>query len=51
MPNRDRTGPNGEGPMSGRKLGYCNNSNGSINTDECCRRMHKRRHCNNCCSY
>lgn len=24
MPNRDGTGPNGEGPMTGRGLGSCN---------------------------
>ena len=24
MPGRDKTGPNGKGPMTGRKLGPCN---------------------------
>jgi len=24
MPNQDGTGPNGKGPMTGRKLGKCN---------------------------
>ncbi len=23
MPNRDKTGPEGKGPMTGRKLGLC----------------------------
>ena len=23
MPNQDRTGPNGQGPMTGRGLGHC----------------------------
>lgn len=23
MPGRDRTGPEGEGPMTGRQMGYC----------------------------
>jgi len=29
MPNKDQTGPRGEGPMTGRKMGKCasNNSN------------------------
>jgi hypothetical protein len=25
MPNRNQTGPRGEGPMTGRKMGVCNN--------------------------
>ncbi len=28
MPQGDRTGPNGQGPMTGRGLGYCNGYNG-----------------------
>lgn len=27
MPRRDKTGPNGAGPMTGRGLGNCNNTN------------------------
>ena len=27
MPRGDRTGPNNEGPMSGRGMGYCTGSN------------------------
>ena len=26
MPAGDRTGPNGEGPMTGRRMGYCSDS-------------------------
>lgn len=26
MPNRNQTGPRGEGPMTGRKLGDCNDN-------------------------
>lgn len=26
MPRKDKTGPTGMGPMTGRKTGYCNNS-------------------------
>ena len=25
MPNKDKTGPDGQGPQTGRKLGLCNN--------------------------
>lgn len=27
MPRRDGTGPNGQGPITGRGLGFCNLSN------------------------
>lgn len=27
MPNQDRTGPDGKGPMTGRKQGKCNDNN------------------------
>ncbi len=27
MPDLDKTGPRGEGPMTGRKMGLCNSSN------------------------
>lgn len=27
MPNRDHKGPEGQGPMTGRKMGDCNNNN------------------------
>ena len=27
MPGQDRTGPNGQGPMTGRGLGYCSSYN------------------------
>ena len=29
MPNFDRTGPQGQGPMTGRGMGRCGNGNGS----------------------
>lgn len=29
MPGRDKTGPMGAGPMSGRALGFCANSEGA----------------------
>jgi len=28
MPNKDKTGPNGQGPMTGRGLGLCGNGSG-----------------------
>ena len=27
MPQGDRTGPNGQGPMTGRRMGFCSGSN------------------------
>lgn len=27
MPNNDKTGPNGQGPLTGRGRGLCNNNN------------------------
>ena len=35
MPRGDRTGPDGRGPMTGRRMGFCtgNNSPGYINQD------------------
>lgn len=27
MPRGDKTGPNGQGPMTGRRMGYCVNNN------------------------
>lgn len=27
MPRVDRTGPNGQGPMTGRRMGYCTENN------------------------
>lgn len=27
MPRGDKTGPNGDGPMTGRGMGYCNEDN------------------------
>jgi hypothetical protein len=34
MPQGDRTGPNGQGPMTGRRMGYCSGNNvpGCINS-------------------
>lgn len=29
MPGQDGTGPQGQGPMTGRKMGLCNSSNRS----------------------
>ena len=29
MPNYDRTGPDGEGPLTGRQMGKCNPENGT----------------------
>lgn len=31
MPNNDRTGPLGHGPMTGRKMGYCGTNNRNLN--------------------
>ena len=34
MPSRDHTGPNGDGPMTGRALGDCkNNTENKANTE------------------
>ncbi len=32
MPNEDETGPRGQGPLTGRKLGTCNGANGNPNS-------------------
>lgn len=31
MPRGDKTGPNGDGPMTGRAMGYCNEDNAQTN--------------------
>lgn len=31
MPRGDRTGPNGEGPMTGRRMGICATDNNNMN--------------------
>lgn len=33
MPRRDRTGPEGQGPRTGRRMGLCSGSNESGTTD------------------
>lgn len=40
MPNNDGTGPEGKGPLTGRKKGKCL---GAISEDESCRRGFGRR--------
>ena len=34
MPGRDRTGPEGDGPMTGRGLGRCSGSGKTIEDDD-----------------
>ena len=34
MPNKDGTGPNGQGPMTGRGMGNCNGGGQMRNSDE-----------------
>ncbi|MCF8331329.1 MAG: DUF5320 domain-containing protein [Bacteroidales bacterium] len=34
MPNYDRTGPTGSGPMTGRQMGRCNPANKGLTRDE-----------------
>ena len=33
MPGQDRTGPEGQGPMTGRKMGLCNNDKDDPSTE------------------
>ncbi len=33
MPRLDGTGPNGQGPMTGRRMGRCNTANTNINNN------------------
>jgi len=34
MPRGDRTGPNGQGPMTGRRMGYCAGNNAPGYTEQ-----------------
>ena len=43
MPNLDRTGPNGQGPMTGRGLGLCKGAKALIGTRRRGRGLGRRR--------
>ena len=45
MPNEDKTGPTGEGPMTGRKLGQCGGGQGQGQGLGCGRHLRGRRFC------
>lgn len=46
MPNKDKTGPMGEGPMTGRLLGQCENGEEQGRRGfGCGRHLHGRRFC------
>lgn len=42
MPRRDGTGPYGLGPLTGRRMGYCNSNSVSVKPRE--RRFRRRRY-------